>query len=79
MGQQPARRRKAGHKEVEKHLAAAEAQGFTVRELKSGHFAVYAPDGTWVTNFPGSPGNDARRSILNSVSPLKRAGYQPRR
>jgi hypothetical protein len=32
-----------------------------------------------VTNFPSTPGNDAKRSILNSLSPLKRAGFKPRR
>jgi hypothetical protein len=82
--QQPeATRSKASSKEVEVILAEAERQGFVVQQARSGHFKVYTrrEDGglEWVTNFPSTPGNDARRSILNSLAPLKRAGYQVRR
>jgi predicted RNA binding protein YcfA (HicA-like mRNA interferase family) len=73
------RRPKATNKEVEKILRAAEEQGFVVRQSKANHFQVYTAEGQWVTNFPSTPGNDAKRSILNSLSPLKRAGFKPRR
>jgi DNA-binding PadR family transcriptional regulator len=80
------RRPKASSKEVERVLSAAEAQGFLVEQAKGRtgtHFKVYRalPDGQkeWITNFPSTPGNDARRSILNSLAPLKRAGFQARR
>lgn len=82
MGQQ-GRRKKSSNREVEKILAAVERQRdaggqaeFEVRQLRSGHYAVHAAGGAWITNFPGSPGNDARRSILNSLGPLKRAGFK---
>lgn len=78
MGQQ-GKRPRAKNREVERILREAEDQGFQVRQLASGHFAVSQPTGEWITNFPNTPGNDARRSILNSLAPLKRAGYRSRR
>jgi hypothetical protein len=66
----------------------AERQGFDVRRpgregaghgqrhQKNQHIKVYAPNGgPWITNFPLTPGNDAKRSVLNSLAPLKRAGF----
>ena len=63
----------------------AERQGFDVRRpgrdgngkhQKNQHIKVYLPNGgAWITNFPLTPGNDARRSVLNSLAPLKRAGF----
>lgn len=70
---------------VQTILAEARKQGFDVREpgrdgtgkrQRNQHYKVYLPDGgAWVCNFPKSPGNDAKRSVLNSLAPLKRAGF----
>ena len=49
---------------------------FEVRMTKGGHYSVYTAEGQWVSNFPHSPGNDAKRSVLNSLAPLKRAGFE---
>lgn len=63
-------------KEVEAILRDAEDQGFTVARTKR-HFEVRDADGRRVTTFGTSPSD--RRAILNSLSPLKRAGYKPRK
>lgn len=82
-------RPKASNKEVEGILREAEAQGYVVAQVgrRNVHFRVsrpvVQPDGStrleWVCNFPSTPGNNARRSILNSLAPLRRAGFKPRR
>lgn len=75
-----AQRRKAKDKEVEAILRDVEAHedpAFTVEETKSGHFTVRDADGRRVTTFSGTPSDP--RSTKNALSPLKRAGYKPRR
>lgn len=59
-------------------LAAVDADPrFEVRYTKKGHPSIYTAEGQWVTNFPGTPGSASpKRSLLNSLSPLKRAGFQ---
>lgn len=63
---------------VQDICAEAERQGFDVRRPTRGkHIKVYHPNGgPWITNFPLTPGHDARRSVLNSLAPLRRAGLR---
>lgn len=55
-------------------LEAAKAQGFTVRRTKNGHYFV-SRDGQPVTTFSGTPSD--RRSFLNALAALRRAGFKP--
>lgn len=66
-------------KDLRKIIKALEAAGYTIRISRSGHPIVYSADGERVTTFSGTPGDV--RSFRNSLSPLKRRGFQwpPRR
>ncbi len=70
------------HKGIDKDtrtvLAALEEAGFVIRRAKSGHPMVYK-DGVLIATFSGTASD--RRAFLNSLAPLKRAGFQwpPRR
>lgn len=60
------------NKDLKKVLAALDEQGFTVKTTKRGHVLVLK-DGRAVTTLAGTPSD--RRSWLNGLSHLKRAGF----
>ncbi|GLF98233.1 hypothetical protein [Streptomyces yaizuensis] len=60
------------HKEVNKLIKAIEKQGFTVRRTTKGHHQVFKGS-AFVTVLPGTPSD--HRSLKNSLSYLKRAGF----
>lgn len=67
---------KDGAKQVKAIIDALEADPrFEVGRTKSGHYVVRTAAGEWVANLPSTPGNDARRSVLNDLARLKRAGF----
>ena len=60
------------NKEVKVIIRALEAQGFEVWIPKNQHPTVYR-DGRRISTLPSTPSD--RRSLLNSLAPLKRAGF----
>ncbi|MFD7553588.1 hypothetical protein ACFV9E_03490 [Streptomyces sp. NPDC059835] len=60
-------------KEVKQLIKAIEKQGFRVRPTTKGHYQVYKGD-TFVTVLPGTPSD--HRSLKNSLTYLRRAGFQ---
>jgi len=63
------------NKDLRKLLDAVEAQGFTVTRTRKGHYLVRNAEGAAVTTIAGTASD--HRSIKNSLSPLKRAGFKP--
>lgn len=61
-----------GNKEVSKLLRDLEAQGFSVKRTKRGHYQV-TKDSVYFTTVPGTPSD--WRSLANSVAALRRAGF----
>ena len=62
------------NKDLKKLVAKLEAQGFTTRVTRKGHLTVYkGPE--WIATISGTPSD--RRSSMNSMAPLKRAGFRP--
>ena len=62
-------------KDLRKLLRQVEAQGFTWKRQSNSHIAVYL-DGRKVTTFAATPSD--RRSWMNTMSALKRTGFDPR-
>lgn len=60
-------------KDLRKIIKALEAQGFDVEYTSKGHPQVYR-DGVLIATFSGTASD--WRSIRNSLSPLKRAGFR---
>jgi hypothetical protein len=60
-------------KDVQKLIESAEAQGFTRRKTKDGHYMLFAPDGRPATTISGTPSD--WREIRNARGQLRRAGY----
>ena len=60
-------------KDTKRLMKELARQGFSIRTTKKGHSMVFGPDGKSVTTFAGTPSD--RRSWLNSLAPLKRAGF----
>jgi hypothetical protein len=60
-------------RDLQEVLEAAEAQGFTVRRTKNGHYFV-SRNGQPVTTFSGTPSD--HRSFLNALAALRRAGFK---
>ena len=60
-------------KDTRKVLDEAERQGFTVRITSKGHALVRDADGRPVTTFSGTASD--RRSLVNSLARLRRAGF----
>lgn len=58
--------------DLRKIVKAIEAQDFTVTRTKRGHYEV-SRDGRRITTISGTPSD--WRSTLNSLAPLKRAGF----
>lgn len=58
--------------DLKKLIKALEAQGFTVEPTKGGHYTV-RKDGRRVATLAGTPSD--RRSWLNSLAQLRRAGF----
>lgn len=54
-------------------LEALEAQGFTVRRTRRGHFFV-TKDGQPVTTFSGTASD--HRSLTNALAQARRAGFR---
>ncbi|OPC84199.1 hypothetical protein B4N89_27645 [Embleya scabrispora] len=61
-----------GNKEIKNLIKALEAQGFTVVQSKSNHYKVYK-GGRLIATLPATPSD--RRSLLNCIAVLRRAGY----
>lgn len=61
------------NKDLKKMLKALEDQGFTVTYGRNGHPIIWL-DGRKVTTLAGTPSD--YRSLKNSLSYLKRAGFQ---
>jgi hypothetical protein len=53
-------------KELKDLLAAAAAQGWRVERRRSGHYALYAPDGVGIVIAAGTPSD---RRALSTRSP----------
>lgn len=66
------------HKDVKKIAKAAAKAGYDVRINKKGHIVI-SRDGERITTFSSTPSD--RRSLNNSLAPLRRDGFQwpPRR
>ncbi len=62
------------HKELKRLVKALEAQGFTCEVTRNGHVIV-RQNGQRVTTFAGTPSDG--RSWKNSMSHVKRAGFEP--
>jgi hypothetical protein len=63
-------------KELRELLRAVEAQGGTIRKIKSG-YQVFAPNGIDIVTLHGTPSD--RRALANAVAELRRAGFTLRR
>jgi hypothetical protein len=59
-------------KEFSELLRAVEAQGGTIRKIKSG-YQVLAPNGIDIVTLHGTPSD--RRAFANAVAELRRAGF----
>jgi len=62
-------------KEFRKLLDAVEAQGGTIKRIKSGH-QVFAPNGIDIVTLHGTPSD--RRALANAMAELRRAGFTVR-
>jgi hypothetical protein len=62
-------------KEFKEVLRAVEAQGGTIKEIKSG-YQVFAPNGIDIVTVHGTPSD--RRALANAVAELRRAGFTVR-
>jgi hypothetical protein len=63
-------------KEFRELLSAVEAQGGTVKKIKSG-YQVFAPNGIDIVTLHATPSD--RRALANAVAELRRAGFTLRR
>ncbi|MDQ0376587.1 hypothetical protein [Amycolatopsis thermophila] len=61
--------------ELEKLIAWAESQGWTVKTDKKGYRHFYNPAGDWVVRHPATPGNPRRR-LAEVQTALKRNGLE---
>lgn len=62
------------HKDLRKLVKAAEAQGFTTRTARTNHVQFFAPgERRACACFASTPSD--KRSWLNSLADLKRAGF----
>jgi hypothetical protein len=59
-------------KEFNELLRAVEAQGGTIKRIKSG-YQVFAPNGIDIVTVHGTPSD--RRALANAVAELRRAGF----
>ena len=59
-------------KDIRRLIRDLQAQGFTVKRTRRGHFRVLREDMT-VGCLPGTPGD--WRSVRNAVAQLRRAGF----
>jgi hypothetical protein len=59
--------------EIKKIAKWARSQGWTVKDDTSGHTHFYAPNGDYVTDYPGTPSNPYRR-MKDLTTDLKAAG-----
>ena len=74
-GARPVVARRGGRGETKRLLRELEAQGFIVEKRKrSGHWMVKSPDGVGMVTIGGSVSS---RGLNNTVSELKKIGYQP--
>jgi hypothetical protein len=62
-------------KELSELLDAVEAQGGTIKRIKSG-YQVFAPNGIDIVTLHGTPSD--RRALANAVAELRRAGFTVR-
>lgn len=60
-------------KRTREALEALEAQGFTVRRTRRGHYFV-TKDGQPVTTFSGTPSD--RHAFANALAAARRAGFR---
>lgn len=60
-------------KRTREALEALEAQGFTVRRTRRGHYFV-TKDGQPVTTFSGTPSD--QRAFANALAAARRAGFR---
>jgi predicted RNA binding protein YcfA (HicA-like mRNA interferase family) len=61
-------------KELKEIQKAAEEQGWRVKNLRSGHKMLMAPDGVNKVTAPGTP--SAKSSIDHLLAELRRYGFQ---
>jgi hypothetical protein len=64
----------SAHKELKEIFKAAAEQGWHVKDLRSGHKMLLAPDGVNKVTAPGSP--SARSSIDHLLADLRRYGFE---
>jgi hypothetical protein len=62
-------------KEFTDLLRAVEAQGGTIKRIKSG-YQIFAPNGVDIVTLHGTPSD--RRALANAVAELRRAGFTVR-
>ena len=62
-------------KEFAELLRAVEAQGGTIKKIKSG-YQIFAPNGVDIVTVHGTPSD--RRALANAVAELRRAGFTVR-
>ena len=55
-------------------IKALRDQGFTVEQMRSGHYRVRDASGIFVTTLPATPSD--WRSLKNAEAVLRRAGYR---
>jgi len=63
------------NKDMKKLIKKLADQGFTVTATRNGHYLVRDASGAAITSIAGTASD--HRSIKNSLSPLKRAGFRP--
>lgn len=63
----------ADKKLVHEILGSITDQGFVIRKRSNGHFAIYSPDGTYVTDLASSPSE--HRGHENARARLRRHGW----
>jgi hypothetical protein len=63
-------------KEFRELLSAVEAQGGTIRKIRSG-YQVFAPNGVDIVTLHGTPSD--RRALANAIAELRRAGFTLKR
>jgi predicted RNA binding protein YcfA (HicA-like mRNA interferase family) len=61
-----------GNKEITSLLRDLDAQGFTTKRTKRGHYQV-TKDSVYVTTLPGTPSD--WRALANAIAAARRAGF----
>jgi hypothetical protein len=67
--------------DIDKVVAYAQSQGWTIKVTANGYRHFYDPEGNWIVHYPKTPGRPQRR-LADVLTAIKRAGLEwppPRR